>query len=226
MTQWTPQLEYLNQFRHIPWGITHLFLIVNVVVMLCCSVLVIARKHSEYAVAGLLGVVVAQALGYGLLIDITFIVRNLSVIGGLLMVLSDSWVRKKFMPAGLPQLEEKDRKMYVQFAGRVLLIFLFIGFVFSGEWSLWRIIVSCIGLVASVMVVVGFKAKWSAVILVVVLSVFNVLVNNFWTLHPHHPHKDFAKYDFFQILSIVGGLVLLVNMGPGQLSMDEKKKVY
>lgn len=22
-------------------------------------------------------------------------------------------------------------------------------------------------------------------------------------LHPHHPHKDFAKYDFFQILSIV-----------------------
>ncbi|EFE29455.1 uncharacterized protein ARB_03662 [Trichophyton benhamiae CBS 112371] len=213
-------------YHAVPWGITHLFLIVNVVVMLSCSVLVIARKHSEYAVAGLLGVVVAQALGYGLLIDITFIVRNLSVIGGLLMVLSDSWVRKKFMPAGLPQLEEKDRKMYVQFAGRVLLIFLFIGFVFSGEWSLWRIIVSCIGLVASVMVVVGFKAKWSAVILVVVLSVFNVLVNNFWTLHPHHPHKDFAKYDFFQILSIVGGLVLLVNMGPGQLSMDEKKKVY
>jgi len=76
------------------------------------------------------------------------------------------------------------------------------------------------------MVVVGFKAKMSAVILVVLLSIFNLLVNNFWTLQPHHPQKDFAKYDFFQILSIVGGLLLLVNMGPGQFSVDEKKKVY
>ncbi|KAL9109351.1 MAG: hypothetical protein Q9227_005981 [Pyrenula ochraceoflavens] len=171
--------------------------------MAVCSTLVIARKYSEYAVAGLLGVVVTQALGYGLIFDLNFFLRNLSVMGGLLMVLSDSWVRKRFAPAGLPQLEEKDRKMYVQLGGRVLLVFLFVGFVFAGEWSIWRVMVSLIGLVACVMVVVGFKAKLSAVMLVVVLSIFNVLVNNFWTLHPHHPHKDFAKYDFFQILSIV-----------------------
>lgn len=29
------------------------------------------------------------------------------------------------------------------------------------------------------------------------------LLTNYGQLHPHHPHKDFAKYDFFQILSIV-----------------------
>ena len=219
--------------------------------MATCSTLVIIRKHSERAVGGLIAVVITQAVGYGLIFDLNFFLRNLSVMGGLLMVLSDSWVRKTKAFAGLPQLEEKDRKMYFQLAGRVLLIFLFVGFVFSGQWSIWRVVVSLIGLMACVMVVVGFKAKFSATLLVVILSVFNVLVNNFWTvsnrfllllllpvvifclhgpfpsqLHEHHPHKDFAKYDFFQILSIVGGLLLLVNSGPGQFSIDEKKKVY
>jgi len=157
-------------------------LIVNVVAMTASSFLIIIRKHSEYAVGGLLGVVVTQALGYGLIFDLNFFLRNLSVVGGLLMVLSDSWVRKRFAPAGLPQMDEKDRKMYFQLAGRVLLIFLFIGFVFAGDWSFWRVLVILIGAVACVMVVVGFKAKFSAVLLVILLSIFNLLVNNFWTV--------------------------------------------
>lgn len=226
ITQWNDQLSYLNDYRHIPWGLTHLFLGLNVIVMLVASALVVMRRHSTYAVGGLFGVVITQALGYGLIFDLNFFLRNLSVLGGLLMVISDSFHRKKFAFAGLPQIDEKDRKVYFQLAGRVLLVFLFVGFVFSGEWTVSRILVSIVGLIACVMVVVGFKAKWSAVLLVVILSIFNVLINNFWTLHPHHPHRDFAKYDFFQILSIVGGLVLLVNMGPGSLSVDEKKKVY
>lgn len=160
--------------------------------MTSCSSLVIARKYSEYAVGGLIGVVITQALGYGLIFDVNFFLRNLSVMGGLLMVLSDSWVRKTQVFAGLPQLEEKDRKMYFQFAGRVLLIFLFVGFVFSGSWSIQRVVVSVIGLVACIMVVVGFKAKWSATLLVVILSVFNVLVNNFWTV---------SSYDVLTCLS-------------------------
>ncbi|KAI9734121.1 MAG: hypothetical protein M1818_006676 [Claussenomyces sp. TS43310] len=226
MTQWSDQLVYLHDYRHIPPGLTHLFLLSNVLAMLSCSTLVIARKHSDYAVAGLIGVVVTQAFGYGLIFDLNFFLRNLSVMGGLLMVLSDSWVRKSKAFAGLPEIDEKDRKMYFQLAGRVLLIFLFIGFVFSGKWTFWRILTALLGFVACVMVVVGFKAKYSATMLVVILSIFNLLVNNFWTLHDHHPHKDFAKYDFFQILSIVGGLLLLVNSGPGKYSIDEKKKVY
>ena len=152
------------------------------IAMSVCSTMVIVRKHSDYAVAGLMAVVVTQALGYGLIFDLNFFLRNLSVIGGLLMVLSDSWVRKTKAFAGLPQIDEKDRKMYFQLAGRVLLIFLFVGFVFSGQWSIWRVAVSVLGAGACIMVVVGFKAKFSATLLVVILSIFNLIVNNFWTV--------------------------------------------
>ena len=142
------------------------------------------RRHSEYAVAGLLAVVVVQALGYGLIFDLNFFLRNLSVMGGLLMVLGDSFVKKSRVFAGLPTIDEKDKKMYIQLGGRVLLIFLFVGFVFAGEWSFGRVLVSLIGFVSCVMVVVGLKAKLSAIILVVMLSIFNLLVNNFWTVSP------------------------------------------
>jgi ER-derived vesicles protein len=165
--------------------------------MVTCSTLVIIRKYSDYAIYGLMGVVVTQALGYGLIFDLNFFLRNLSVIGGLLMVLSDSWVRKTTAFAGLPQIDEADRKMYFQLAGRVLLIFLFIGFVFSGQWSVWRVLVSLLGLVACVMVVVGFKAKFSATLLVVILSVFNVLVNNFWTVSLAVTHKGLVRANLF-----------------------------
>ena len=188
----------------VPSGITHMFLFLNVVAMLSCSTLVITRKYSDYAVGGLIAVVVTQALGYGLIFDLNFFLRNLSVMGGLLMVLSDSWNRKRFAFAGLPQIDEKDRKMYFQLAGRVLLIFLFIGFVFSGEWSISRVLVSALGLVACVMVVVGFKAKWSATLLVVILSIFNVLINNFWTVSCPNPWyvwdsgTDLGSFSFTQ----------------------------
>ena len=78
--------------------------------MLVGSGAVITKKHTEYAVMGLLGVVVIQGFGYGLIFDLTFFLRNLSVIGGLFMVFSDSMVSRKKVFAGLPSISETDRK--------------------------------------------------------------------------------------------------------------------
>lgn len=194
--------------------------------MLVGSGAVIAKRYTEFAVGGLLAVVIIQGFGYGLIFDLTFFLRNLSVIGGLLMVFSDSMSTRRMAFAGIPTLSENDRRKYFQLTGRVLLIFLFIGFILRGSWTIARVFVSLIGLAACLMVVLGFKAKWSAALLVIILSIFNVFVNNWWSVHSAHPQRDFLKYDFFQTLSIVGGLLLLVNMGPGGLSVDEKKKVY
>ncbi|KAG6379728.1 SURF4 family-domain-containing protein [Boletus reticuloceps] len=219
-------LWYLQTHRHFYWGLSHFFLFLNVIVMLVASSAVISKRFSEYAVIGLFLVVISQGFGYGLIFDLNFFLRNLSVIGGLVMVFSDTLISKKKNFAGLPSMSETDRKKYFLLAGRVLLIFLFLGFMLQGKWSIGRVVVSLFGLAACIMVAVGFKAKWSATFLVIVLSVFNVFANNWWSVHGAHPQRDFLKYDFFQTLSIVGGLILLVNIGPGGLSVDEKKKTY
>ncbi|MBW0545419.1 hypothetical protein O181_085134 [Austropuccinia psidii MF-1] len=233
VTQWDEQLYFLQKHRHFPRGISHTFLIINVVAMAICSTLVIAKKYPMPSVLGLLAVVIIQGIGYGLISDLYFFLRNLSVIGGLLMVLSDS-LSKRNNPkanaifAGLPNSigTETERRTYLQLAGRILLVLLFLGFLVNGSFTPMRAFVAFIGLVASIMVAIGFKAKWSALFLLLCLSVLNILVNNWWSIHAAHPHRDFLKYDFFQTLSIVGGLLLLVNMGPGGISVDEKKKVF
>ncbi|KAI8921157.1 hypothetical protein PhCBS80983_g03743 [Powellomyces hirtus] len=226
-TQWSDQLHYLQKFRGFPWLTAEVFLALNVLVMTVGSIAAIIKKHTEYAVAGLACVIVSQSLGYGLLFDSAFFFRNLSVAGGLLMLLADAMASKrKTIFAGLPSLNETDKATYLQLFGRILLVFLFLSFIFAGEFSALRVAVSLVALVGCVMVVVGFKAKWSAWMLVTFLSISNVVLNNWWNLHHSHPQRDFLKYDFFQTLSIMGGFLLLTNLGPGGLSMDEKKKAY
>lgn len=78
--------------------------------MLGGSGAVILKRYTEYAVGGLLAVVVIQGFGYGLIFDLTFFLRNLSVIGGLFMVFSDAMVTRKTLFAGLPSLSETDRR--------------------------------------------------------------------------------------------------------------------
>lgn len=78
--------------------------------MLVASGAVVAKRYTEYAVAGLLTVVIVQGFGYGLIFDMTFFLRNLSVIGGLFMVFSDSMISRKKLFAGIPNISENDRR--------------------------------------------------------------------------------------------------------------------
>jgi uncharacterized membrane protein YphA (DoxX/SURF4 family) len=96
--------------------------------------------------------------------DAAFAFRNLSICGGLIILLAEgiSAKRQKIVFAGLPQISENDRGKYLSLAGRVLLVLLFITFAFSGTFSITRVIVSLLSFISCVMVVVGFKTKFSA----------------------------------------------------------------
>ncbi|GAA5899820.1 protein ERV29 [Sporobolomyces salmoneus] len=227
LTQLGDQNYYLQKHRGFPWGISHMFLYTNVLIMLTCSSLIIAKRYPFYATIGLFSVVIAQGFGYGLIFDLTFFLRNLSVMGGLLMALSDALSGKKSNLVGVPTMgiNDQDRKKYFQLFGRVLLVFLFLGFVFNGQTGWAKGMVSVSGLVACLFVALGYKAKQSALFLVVVLGTFNFTVNAWWRVHKAHPQRDFLKYDFFQTLSIVGGLLLLVNLGAGDFAIEQKKRM-
>ncbi|KAJ1952439.1 ER-derived vesicles protein erv29, partial [Linderina pennispora] len=131
--QWQNQLFFLQAYRGFPWGVSHFFLLLNVVIMLACSGAAIGRRYTEYAVGGLFFVIVSQGFAYGLIFDISFFLRNLSVIGGLLMLLAEGLMaQRRNVFAGLPSISDEDRSKYVLLGGRILLVLLFFSFVFSG----------------------------------------------------------------------------------------------
>lgn len=226
ISQWSDQIFYLNTYRHIPYFIVILFLLLNVIVMMIASTMLIGRKRPDVSTCVLIAVVISQGLFYGLFTEGSFLLRSFSVIGGLLLAFSDSIVKDRRSLAGLPMADTKDNKRYFLLAGRIMLVLLFIGFTFSSSWTLGRFFIILIGSLACVSIVIGFKTKFSAVILGFLLSLYNISVNYFWAYGYRDPQRDFLKYEFFQTLSIVGGLLLIVNTGAGELSIDEKKKIY
>lgn len=82
--QWSDQRYFLERTRGFPWGISHIFLLLNVFAMLSFSSTLIAKKHVSLSVSVLAGVIVCQALGYGLVFDlvssITLVKRDIHVV--------------------------------------------------------------------------------------------------------------------------------------------------
>jgi uncharacterized membrane protein YphA (DoxX/SURF4 family) len=74
------------------------------------------------------------------------------------------------------------------------------------------------------LVVIGFKARLSSLALALWLVFLNLTLNAWWQLPTGHPYREFSKFDFFQTLSIIGGLLLTFAHGPGQLSLDAYNK--
>lgn len=213
----------------LSWGcgkfLATVFVLVNLIGQLGGCVMVIGRFRVTIACGVLFFIVVLQTVAYSILWDVQFLFRNLALIGALLLVLAESRVEGKSLFAGVPSLGENKPKNILQLAGRSLLAFMFITLL-RFELSPMQIFQDVLGSILMVMVTIGFKTKLSALILVCLLGALNFYHNAWWNIPSYKPLRDFLKYDFFQTLSVIGGLLMIVSLGPGGVSMDEHKKKW
>lgn len=221
--QWGEQRDYMNAQWSCGYLIATLFVIINMLGQLTGSGLVLTRFYINAAVGTLFGIVCLQTVAYSILWDFKFLLRNMSLCGALLLILAESRAEARTMFAGIPSLGENKPKVYMQATGRILVVFMFVT-VFHFDFHPLALLQNLVALALIVLVTIGYKTKLSALALVFWLTVLNLYTNAFWTIDSHRPMHDFLKYDFFQTLSVIGGLLMIVLLGPGGLSIDNHKK--
>lgn len=67
-----------------------------------------------------------QTIAYSILWEYQFLLRNLALIGALLLVLADARGETRSLFAGVPSIGDNKPKNFMQLAGRILLAFMFI----------------------------------------------------------------------------------------------------
>ncbi|XP_059399933.1 surfeit locus protein 4-like isoform X2 [Carassius carassius] len=204
--QWSEQRDYIEATWSCGYFLAAGFVLLNLIGQIGGCVLVLSRNGVQYACFGLFGIIALQTVAYSILWDLKFFMRNLALGGGLLLLLAESRSEGKSMFAGVPSMGQSSPKQYMQLGGRVLLVLMFMTLLqFDSSF---------------------FSTKLAALTLVLWLLAINVYFNAFWTVPSYKPMHDYLKYDFFQTLSVIGGLLLVVALGPGGVSMDEKKKEW
>jgi len=222
--QWSEQREYIDHQWNCGWIMGTMFVLINLCGQLAGCFMILARQKVEIAVGLLFGIILLQTLAYQVFTDLKFFLRSLALSGGLILLLAESRQEARSIFAGLPSLDNTNKpKTYMQLTGRVLLLLMYLTLL-KFDMSLYHIVFNLFGTILIMLVTVGYKTKLSALCMVLFLLIINVYENAFWMVPQWKAMRDFLKYDFFQTMSVIGGLLLVVAYGPGGVSLDEKKK--
>jgi len=128
---------------------------------------------------------------------------------------------------------------YAVLLGRIFLSLIFVmsGFSKIGGWEqtagymaskgmplvpLFLVAAILIEVLGGLSVLLGLKAKIGAAALIVFLIPASLIFHNFWTLEGME--QQIQMIMFMKNIAIIGGLLLVIGLGSGPLSLNNRKK--
>lgn len=224
------QVDFLRHEYGFPAFIATIMLLSNILISFVAVAVILARKKLErgkyenYAAYALIACVGYQQILYGRHSPIAsgnfgFFVRNLCLSGSLLLITCQTRMAagRSALPMGLldGETNKQTTVSYLQLASRILLVLLALEFM-----ATLGTIGTVLTLPVIIAVLVGYQLEISGGILLILYLLHNILNSAFWAVSGSYI-SQIMQYEFFQTLSIMGGLLMLILTGPGEFSVDE-----
>ncbi|XP_037337262.2 surfeit 4, like isoform X2 [Pungitius pungitius] len=124
--QWAEQSDYIDSSWSCGRLLASLFVLLNLLGQLGGCVLILSRNLVQVACFTLFGIIGMQTVAYSILWDPKFLLRNLALGGGLLLLLAEGRGEARSVFAGVPSLgHQSSPRNLLQLSGRVLLVLMF-----------------------------------------------------------------------------------------------------
>lgn len=225
ITQFSDQTGYMkDQLGSRFLGV--LFVIFNFLTQITGSVLILSKKSIQISTGLLFASIFGQIFAYSVWTETAFLMRSFSLFGAVFLMLAEHWSssQKNIFTQNIGfQDENHTKKNVVILSGRVLLTLMFLSMMHFDS-SLENGIKNVVGVFIMGMIALGYKTKSASFVMICWLSLINFWFNAFWMHTGESLILDFKKFDFFQTMTVIGGLFTLILIGPGEMSLEELKK--
>ncbi|KAI8046761.1 surfeit locus protein 4 homolog [Drosophila gunungcola] len=223
--QWVEQQAFLQDRHQCSAALAVAIVLLNLVGQLAGCALILLHLFTNFAVTLLAGIVLLQVHIYEVPLKLHLLLRNFSLLGGLLLLhveCKEAAVCRLYgAGAGLPFIVGQRSQQLMQLTGRILLALMYLT-LFQQYFTIAAMILNCFGLILMTFVVMGYRTRLAALCLSLILTVWNVTTNAWW--FAEGDTRDLLKYNCFHTLSVVGGLLMVVVLGPGEVSLEQYKK--